>query len=434
MASDSAGVLLHRVRRAATLSQAAELTDGALLDRFLTSRDEVAFEQLVRAHGPMVLAVCRRLLGHEQDAEDAFQATFLVLSRKAGSIRRRGSLAGWLYAVACRTAMEARAMRSRLRRKETQVEALPDIAAGQMTDSSEARSALDHELGRLPAKYREAVILCDLEGRSRAEVARWLDIPEGTLSSRLAAGRKKLADRLARRGVVLSAGALTVALTEAAACSVPPPLIATTVRGAVAWAAGPAAAGTVSGGVMTLTQGVLKTMFVTKLKFAAAAVLPLAALTAALLAGAPGDAPKKPATEGTSRTAVADDAKKPAEAKAEAKGAHKLVADAPPVVVNTVPQAGTNDVDPTLTEVRVTFSKEMTDQSWSWSTAAEGDDLPDTGKPYYFKDKRTCVLPVKLEPGKTYAVWLNSENFHNFKDAHGRSAVPYLLVFGTKKQ
>jgi RNA polymerase sigma-70 factor (ECF subfamily) len=407
--------------------------DSLLLDRFLSSRDEVAFEQLVRAHGPMVLGVCRRLLGHEQDAEDAFQATFLVLARKADSIRQRGSLAGWLYAVACRTAMEARAMRSRLRRKETQVEALPDIAAGQMTDSSELGSALDHELGRLPAKYREAIILCDLEGRSRAEAARWLDIPEGTLSSRLAAGRKKLADRMARRGVVLSTGALTAALAEAAASSVPPPLVTATVRGAVAWAAGPAATGAISTAVMTLTQGVLKTMFVTKLKFAAAAVLPLAALTAALLAGAPGDGPKKPATEGTLRAVAADAPKKP-EVKAEAKGAAKAVADAPPVVVKTVPQAGSDDVDLGLKEVRVTFSKEMTDQSWSWSTAPEGDDLPDSGKPYYDKDKQTCVLPVKLEPGKTYAVWLNSERFHNFKDAQGRAAVPYLLVFATKKQ
>jgi RNA polymerase sigma factor (sigma-70 family) len=433
MASDSAGALLHRLRRAATRSQATDVADSSLLERFLTSRDEVAFEQLVRAHGPMVLGVCRRLLGHEQDAEDAFQATFLILSRKAGSIRRRGSLAGWLYAVACRTAMEARAMRSRLRRNETQVEPLPDTAAGPMPDSSELRSALDHELGRLPAKYREAIVLCDLEGRSRAEAARWLDIPDGTLSSRLAAGRKKLADRLARRGVVLSASAFTAALAEAAASSVPPPLVAATVRGAVAWAAAPATAGAVSTGVMTLTQGVLKTMFLTKLKFAAAAVVPLAALTAALIAGAPADAPKKPAAEGTSRAAAADAPKKP-ETSAEAKGAEKSVADAAPVVVKTVPQAGSDDVDPGLKEVRVTFSKEMTDQSWSWSTAPEGDDLPDSGKPYYDKDKRTCVLPVKLEPGKTYAVWLNSEKFQNFKDAQGRSAVPYLLVFGTKKQ
>jgi RNA polymerase sigma factor (sigma-70 family) len=433
MASDSAGVLLHRLRRAATRSQAGDVADSSLLERFLTSRDEIAFEQLVRAHGPMVLGVCRRLLGHEQDAEDAFQAAFLILSRKAGSIRRRGSLAGWLYAVACRTAMEARAMRSRLRRNEIRVEPLPDLATLQMPDSSDLRATLDHELGRLPAKYREAIVLCDLEGRSRAEAARWLDVPEGTLSSRLAAGRKKLADRLARRGIVLAAGALTVALSEAAASSVPPPLIAATVRGAVAWAAGPAAAGTVSTGVMTLTQGVLKTMFLTKLKFAAAAVLPLAALTAALIARAPADAPKKPASEGTSPAAAADAPKKP-EARAEAKGAEKAVADAPPVVVKTVPQAGSDDVDPSLKEVRVTFSKEMTDQSWSWSTATEGDDLPDSGKPYYDKDKQTCVLPVKLEPGKTYAVWLNSEKFQNFKDAQGRSAVPYLLVFGTKKK
>jgi RNA polymerase sigma-70 factor (ECF subfamily) len=105
----------------------------------------------------------------------------------------------------------------------------------------------------------------------------------------------------------------------------------------------------------------------------------------------------------------------------------------PPVVVKTVPQAGVGDVDPKLTEVRVTFSKDMEDGSWSWAMISE-ESFPKTdGKPKYLADKRTCVLPVKLEPGKTYAIWVNSEKFDNFKDADGRSAVPYLLVFKTKK-
>lgn len=105
----------------------------------------------------------------------------------------------------------------------------------------------------------------------------------------------------------------------------------------------------------------------------------------------------------------------------------------PPVVVKTVPEAGTADVDPKLTEIKVTFSKDMQDGSWSWVTLSKESYPEGDGKPKYLADKRTCVLPVKLEPGKTYAVWVNSEKFDNFKDADGRSAVPYLLVFKTKK-
>jgi RNA polymerase sigma-70 factor (ECF subfamily) len=109
------------------------------------------------------------------------------------------------------------------------------------------------------------------------------------------------------------------------------------------------------------------------------------------------------------------------------------VKTAAPVVVKTVPQAGADDVDPKLTEIRVTFSKDMTDDSWSWATLSEETFPKVDGKPKYLKGRRTCVLPVKLEAGKTYAVWVNSEKFDNFKDADGRPAVPYLLVFQTKK-
>jgi hypothetical protein len=108
------------------------------------------------------------------------------------------------------------------------------------------------------------------------------------------------------------------------------------------------------------------------------------------------------------------------------------VESAPPVIVKTSPTAGANDVDSTVKEIKVTFSKEMTDKSWSWATAFENSVPTSDGKPHYENDKKTCVLPVKLEPGKTYAIWVNSPKFHNFKDADGRSAVPYLLVFKTK--
>lgn len=110
------------------------------------------------------------------------------------------------------------------------------------------------------------------------------------------------------------------------------------------------------------------------------------------------------------------------------------VADAPPVVVKTMPEAGAANVSPALKEIRVTFSKKMMNNSWSWTTQTQlGEPLPGAGKPRYLEDGRTCVMPVKLEPGKAYASWLNSENFGNFKDAKGNSAVPYLLVFETRK-
>jgi RNA polymerase sigma-70 factor (ECF subfamily) len=105
----------------------------------------------------------------------------------------------------------------------------------------------------------------------------------------------------------------------------------------------------------------------------------------------------------------------------------------PPVVIKTVPEAGVKDVDPKLSEIKVSFSKEMTDGSWSWSTLSKPSFPQVDGKPKYLSDKRTCILPVKLQPGKTYALWINSQNFGNFKDIDGRSAVPYLLVFATKK-
>jgi len=116
-----------------------------------------------------------------------------------------------------------------------------------------------------------------------------------------------------------------------------------------------------------------------------------------------------------------------------AQGDQKLtIQGMPPVVVKTVPESGATDVDPNLTEIKVTFSKDMADGSWSWSTAARDSTPPNTGKPHYLDDKRTCVMPVKMKPGKTYGYWLNSNNFHGFQDTDGHPSVPYLLIFQTK--
>jgi RNA polymerase sigma factor (sigma-70 family) len=187
------------------------LTDGQLLAQFVAMRDEPAFAAIVQRHGPMVLGVCRRVLRHEQDAEDAFQATFLVLARKASSVLKRESLGCWLYQVAHRTALAAAAVcrRSRVRERPMNEMPHPEVAPAEPQDW---RPLLDRELSRLPARYRAAVILCDLEGLSRKQAARQLGIVEGTLSSRLATARKMLARRLADSGFLLSGSLLVVAL------------------------------------------------------------------------------------------------------------------------------------------------------------------------------------------------------------------------------
>jgi RNA polymerase sigma factor (sigma-70 family) len=253
--------------------------DGQLLARYLASRDEAAFAALVRRHGPLVLGVCRRLLGHEQDAEDAFQVTFLVLARKAGSVVKHEAVGSWLYGVACRTARKLRSMRARRHAREKRVKALPHPEVGP-PEAQDWRPLLDAELSRLPEKYRAAVVLCDLEGQTHREVARQLGLATGTLASRLTAGRRLLAGRLSRRGVALSGGALALALAEGASAAVPAPVVGATARAAALVAAGQAAA--VATPAVLLMNEVLRAMLMTKLKVFLAVTL------AAVLLGAGG--------------------------------------------------------------------------------------------------------------------------------------------------
>jgi RNA polymerase sigma factor (sigma-70 family) len=272
MPTDRARGVVQVLRRAALLPGGGGPADRDLLEEFIARQDEAAFEAIVRRHGPMVLGVCRRVLGHRQDAEDAFQATFVVLARKASSIRKRDDLGNWLYGVAYRTALDARRARMRRRAKERQVEEMPHPSVEGDEHWHDLRPVLDQELSRLPDKYRVPVVLCDLEGKTRKDVARQLGIPEATLSNRLAAARRLLARRLTRRGVTLAAGAVAACLTPSVVSArVPPMLIRSTVKAATGVAAGGAAA--LSAKVAALSDGVLKAMLMTKLKIAGTTLL-----------------------------------------------------------------------------------------------------------------------------------------------------------------
>jgi RNA polymerase sigma factor (sigma-70 family) len=254
------------------------LSDGQLLGRFLERREGAVFEVIVDRHGPMVWGVCRRVLRDHHDAEDAFQATFLVLARKASSVLPRERLGNWLYGVAFQTAMNARAMRAKRRARETQVPDMPEP----MVEPDDLRDALaeslDRELSRLPEKYRIPLVLCELEGQTHREAAEQLGWPIGTVSSRLSRAKAMLASRLSRRGLALSVGSLAVMLAqESASAGMPTKLIGSTAKAASLFAA---RAGVVSAEVAALTREVMKMMLLGKLKIGVVLLLVASAVAA----------------------------------------------------------------------------------------------------------------------------------------------------------
>jgi RNA polymerase sigma factor (sigma-70 family) len=274
-----------------------DVSDGYLLDLFIRHKDESAFAGLVRRHGHMVLGVCQRILANSHDAEDCFQAAFLVLVRKANTIQPREMVGNWLYGVAYRTALEAKKMAARRRNREKKRFDMPRSEADP-DRWQELRPLLDEELSRLPDKYRFVLIACDLEGHTRKEVARALDLPEGTVASRLARARAMLAKRLKRRNLAMSAAALAAVLAEqVTATCMPAALAASTTRAAALLATGKPVAGIISGNVAALINAAVKSMLLTKLEIAAAALMILAALGLGIGAFLPSaNAGKKPDT------------------------------------------------------------------------------------------------------------------------------------------
>jgi RNA polymerase sigma factor (sigma-70 family) len=275
MATNHLSDAIQQLRRALLPGEEASLTDGQLLECFIEKRDELALGGIVRRHGPMVWGVCRRLLSNHHDAEDAFQATFLVLVRRAAAVVPRESVGNWLYGVARQTALKARATVATRRKRERQMTDMPEPQAVEHGLWPDLQPLLDQELNRLPDKYRVPVVLCDLEGRTRKEVAGQLGCPEGTVAGRLARARARLAKQLARHGLVVTSGTLAAELAEhAASACAPPSLVNLTIEAAYLFVVRPeAAARVVSTRVAALTEGVLQAMLLTKLKKVTAVLL-----------------------------------------------------------------------------------------------------------------------------------------------------------------
>ncbi len=281
MAMSGQGAAPRDIRALFHMGTTGGLTDEQLLEWFV-ARDreaaELAFAELVARHGPMVLRVCRTILRDPHEAEDAFQATFLILARRAGSIVKRASAASWLHGVARRVAWSARLATARRRTHERRA---AELASRTCDDASgdDLAALLHEEIGRLPERYRTAIVLCDLEGLTEGQAAHRLGRPVGTVRSRLLRGRERLRDRLIRRGLAPSIIVLTsFHASEAASMVVPSVLVQSTTRAAVQFAT----AGTVPAAVLSLTEGILRTMFITKLKISAAALITVGA--ASLLA------------------------------------------------------------------------------------------------------------------------------------------------------
>ncbi len=264
--------VLRFIRRIPDSGRTGDAPDAQLLARFVAQRDEAAFAGLVQRHGAMVFGVCRRVLGDTPDAEDAFQACFLVLARRGRSVSRAELLGNWLYGVAYRTALRARADAARRLERERQVCRSGVVGPEDEADRRDLRRALDDELGRLPERYRAPLVLCYLEGHTQEEAARRLGCPRKTVTTRLARGCERLRGRLARRGLALPA--VSAVLTGEAPAAVPVALLDATIKAATAFAAGEAAAaGAVSAEVAALARGVMTAMLWTKRKTAAALLL-----------------------------------------------------------------------------------------------------------------------------------------------------------------
>jgi RNA polymerase sigma factor (sigma-70 family) len=278
VAAETLGDVLRRIGRLAGLQSVLSLTDAQLLERFAVNRDEPAFAALMVRHGPMVLGLCRRLLHDAAAAEDAFQAAFLVLARKAGAIQRRPLLSAWLYGVTYKVAARLRGRTWKRRTRETSGVDLESVAANIDPEPSDLPPLLHQEVQRLPDKYRNPVVLCYLEGKTHEEAALLLHWPLGTVKGRLSRARDLLRSRLTRQGISTSEGMMATALA-ATPMTAPARLTDATIQAAKRFAAGEGGVSKLaSARAIALSQKVLLSMTTTKVKVEAALVLALVLL------------------------------------------------------------------------------------------------------------------------------------------------------------
>ncbi len=290
MATHPWNTLTHYLRRLVGDPDMAGQSDRQLLQRFAEQHDESAFTLLVEQHGPMVLRVCQRLLHDHQEAEDAFQATFCALARRAGAVAWETSAANWLYTVAIRAAERARKSAARRREHEQEAAVMRSPTAPSDPPDCDLPAMLDVELQHLPEKYRAPLVLCYLQGQSNEEAARQLGWPKGTVQGRLARAKEMLRNRLLRRGIAVSAGAFASVLdSPVAQAALPAGLLQTTVQTSIRFAVSQATTAVVPAAVAELAKGVLRTMWITKLKIAAVLILGLFGIGAGVfLFGFPG--------------------------------------------------------------------------------------------------------------------------------------------------
>jgi RNA polymerase sigma factor (sigma-70 family) len=293
---------MQHIRRMLGMPAGTDLNDRQLLEQFATSKDEAAFTALVQRYGPQVLGVCRRILGNDHDADDAFQATFLVLAAKAGSVGWHESIGSWLYNVAYHIAAKSRRGATRRRQHELRAATMAPKDTASSLDGEGLRAIVDDELQRLPEKYRLPLLLCYLQSQTRDEAARQLGWSEIEVKGRLQRGRDLLRDRLLRRGVATTAALLPATLSQGAIAAIPTALLTTTVQAAVG--------GAVAAPVAALVKGALQTMFWSKMKTRALLTLGAAMVLGLGVTGifhySPGDA--------AAQQVPAKDTKKPPEA------------------------------------------------------------------------------------------------------------------------
>jgi RNA polymerase sigma factor (sigma-70 family) len=338
MARWSMGTLGQYLRQFTGQRPADATSDARLLERFAVAHDETAFEVLVQRFGPMVLGVCRRVLGDVHAAEDAFQATFLILAKKARSLTRQELVGNWLYGVAYRTARRAKADAARWHARERQAPMVTAPDPLVEVTAWDLRAVLDEEINRLPAKYRRPFVLCYLEGKTNEEAARKLAWPRGTVFTRLARARELLRTRLTRRGITLSGAGLAAFLTQETTAAVPVALLGSTTRAAALFAAGnTAVAGAISTRAATLAEGALRAMFMSKMKATLTVLVVIVTLASGgtlygyrALVGRDGELPPTPAPETPAKADTAEQQGEPPQKSKdmESRAGHEAEPDA----------------------------------------------------------------------------------------------------------